>query len=188
MKRRQHGRSARTGRRQSDRRASAVDSRRILLVGADEAWSLLFSYVFEEAGYSVHAAADPCQSLAFTSRLLPDVVLVQIDAPGVLDLLAGLSAASSTSDIPVAVLTSSLQSAQARRARAAGGVTLRARPDDVAGLVGKVDALIATAAGLFAAIPAVYFYNAYTGRVKDFAAQMDDFALEFLNISERNFT
>jgi PAS domain S-box-containing protein len=115
------------------------------LVGADEAWSLLVSYVFEEAGYSVHAAADPCQSLAFTSRLLPDVVLVQIDAPGVLDLLAGLSAASSTSDIPVVVLTSSLQSAEARRARAAGGVTLRARPDDVEGLVGKVDALIATA-------------------------------------------
>ena len=53
---------------------------------------------------------------------------------------------------------------------------------------GIADALIATAAGLFAAVPAVYFYNSFTGRVKDFASQMDDFALEFLNISERNFT
>ena len=53
---------------------------------------------------------------------------------------------------------------------------------------GIADALIATAAGLFAAVPALYFYNDYTGRVKDFAAQMDDFSLEFLNISERNFT
>ena len=53
---------------------------------------------------------------------------------------------------------------------------------------GIADALIATAAGLFAAVPAVYFYNAFTGRVKDFAAEMDDFSLEFLNISERNFT
>jgi len=50
------------------------------------------------------------------------------------------------------------------------------------------EALIATAAGLFAAIPAVYFYNHFTNRVKRFAAEMDDFALEFLNISERNFT
>ena len=50
------------------------------------------------------------------------------------------------------------------------------------------EALVATAAGLFAAIPAVYFYNAFTTRVKDFATQMDDFSLEFLNISERNFT
>jgi biopolymer transport protein TolQ len=53
---------------------------------------------------------------------------------------------------------------------------------------GIAEALIATAAGLFAAIPAVYFYNHFTNRVKHFAADMDDFSLEFLNISERNFT
>jgi biopolymer transport protein TolQ len=53
---------------------------------------------------------------------------------------------------------------------------------------GIADAQIATAAGLFAAVPAVYFYNAFSNRVKEFAAQADDFALEFLNISERNFT
>ena len=53
---------------------------------------------------------------------------------------------------------------------------------------GISEALIATAAGLFAAIPAVYFYNQLTSRVKVFAAEMDDFALEFLNIAERNFT
>ena len=53
---------------------------------------------------------------------------------------------------------------------------------------GIAEALIATAAGLFAAIPAVYFYNHLTTRVKIYASEMDDFALEFLNISERNFT
>jgi biopolymer transport protein TolQ len=53
---------------------------------------------------------------------------------------------------------------------------------------GIAEALITTAAGLFAAIPAVYFYNHFTNRVKHFAADMDDFSLEFLNISERNFT
>jgi biopolymer transport protein TolQ len=53
---------------------------------------------------------------------------------------------------------------------------------------GIAEALIATAAGLFAAIPAVFFYNAFTNRVKKFATDMDDFALEFLNIAERNFT
>jgi biopolymer transport protein TolQ len=50
------------------------------------------------------------------------------------------------------------------------------------------EALIATAAGLFAAIPAVYFYNHFTNKVKKFASEMDDFSLEFLNIAERNFT
>ena len=53
---------------------------------------------------------------------------------------------------------------------------------------GIAEALIATAAGLFAAIPAVYFYNHLSGRVKLLASEMDDFSLEFLNISERNFT
>jgi biopolymer transport protein TolQ len=53
---------------------------------------------------------------------------------------------------------------------------------------GIAHALIATAAGLFAAIPAVYFYNHFTNRVKYFSGEMDDFALEFLNIAERNFT
>jgi biopolymer transport protein TolQ len=50
------------------------------------------------------------------------------------------------------------------------------------------EALIATAAGLAAAIPAVLFYNYLSARVKIFASEMDDFAMEFLNICERNFT
>jgi biopolymer transport protein TolQ len=53
---------------------------------------------------------------------------------------------------------------------------------------GIAEALVATAVGLFAAIPALYFYNHFTTQVKIAASEMDDFALEFLNISERNFT
>ncbi len=53
---------------------------------------------------------------------------------------------------------------------------------------GIAEALVATAAGLAAAIPAVYFYNHFSTKVKVYASEMDDFALEFLNIAERNFT
>ena len=53
---------------------------------------------------------------------------------------------------------------------------------------GIAEALIATAAGLFAAIPAVYFYNHLTHRVKVTASAIDDFSLEFLNIAERYFS
>jgi biopolymer transport protein TolQ len=53
---------------------------------------------------------------------------------------------------------------------------------------GIAEALVATAAGLFAAIPAVYFYNDLTSRVKAFANEMEDFSMEFLTIAERNFT
>ena len=145
MERRQHDRLVRPGRRQSDRRTPAADNRRVLLVGPDEAWRLLTAYLFEEAGYAVYAAADQLQAVAFTTRLLPDVVVVQMEAPDTLDMLARLSEASSTNDIPVVVLTSSLQSTEARRARAAGGVTLLAHAGDVDVLVGEVDTLIAAA-------------------------------------------
>jgi biopolymer transport protein TolQ len=53
---------------------------------------------------------------------------------------------------------------------------------------GIAEALVTTAAGLLAAIPAVLFYNYFTHRVKLFASAMDDFAMEFMNIAERNFT
>jgi biopolymer transport protein TolQ len=53
---------------------------------------------------------------------------------------------------------------------------------------GIAGALVATAAGLFAAIPAVYFYNDLTSQVKAFANGMEDFSMEFLTIADRNFT
>lgn len=53
---------------------------------------------------------------------------------------------------------------------------------------GISEALITTAGGLFAAIPAAVFYNFYNSRIKVLSAMVDDFALEFLNIVERNFT
>jgi biopolymer transport protein TolQ len=53
---------------------------------------------------------------------------------------------------------------------------------------GISEALITTAAGLFAAIPAVVAYNQFVQRIKEFGALMDDFALEFLNMTERHFT
>ena len=53
---------------------------------------------------------------------------------------------------------------------------------------GIAEALITTAAGLFTAIPAVIAYNIFLQRIKVFGAQMDDFSLEFLNMTERYFT
>ncbi len=52
---------------------------------------------------------------------------------------------------------------------------------------GIAEALIATAAGLFAAIPALIAYNHYANRIKVLAADMDNFSHEFLNIAERDF-
>jgi len=50
---------------------------------------------------------------------------------------------------------------------------------------GISEALIATAAGLAAAIPAVVFYNYFLNKSKVMVQEMDNFADEFLNIVER---
>jgi biopolymer transport protein TolQ len=53
---------------------------------------------------------------------------------------------------------------------------------------GIAEALIATAAGLFAAIPAVIGYNQFIHHIKDVASEMDDFSVELLNMVERSFS
>ncbi len=52
---------------------------------------------------------------------------------------------------------------------------------------GIADALVATGAGLAAAIPAAVAYNYLGGQIKEMAARMEDFSLEFMNLVERTF-
>ena len=52
---------------------------------------------------------------------------------------------------------------------------------------GIAEALIATAAGLFAAIPALIGYNFLLNKIKVLASEMDDFSLEFISVTERSF-
>ncbi len=53
---------------------------------------------------------------------------------------------------------------------------------------GIAEALVNTAAGLAAAIPAVIGYNAFLGALRQQRGLMEDFLLEFLNLTERTFT
>ncbi|MSV31964.1 MAG: flagellar motor protein MotA [Bryobacterales bacterium] len=61
----------------------------------------------------------------------------------------------------------------------AGAASLRAVGPGIA------EALIATAMGLFAAIPAAIFYNYFGFLIRDISAKMEDFGLEFMNLIER---
>ncbi len=49
------------------------------------------------------------------------------------------------------------------------------------------EALLATAMGLAAAIPAAIFYNYFGHLVKEIGARLDDFTMEFQNMTERLF-
>ncbi len=62
----------------------------------------------------------------------------------------------------------------------AGAATLRAVAPGIS------EALITTAAGLAAAIPAVIAYNLIGSSIREFASRSDDFSLEFLNAVEHS--
>jgi len=53
---------------------------------------------------------------------------------------------------------------------------------------GIAEALIATAIGLVAAIPAVMAYNHFQNKIRVLIKEMDSFSTEFLNIVQRNIT
>ncbi len=63
----------------------------------------------------------------------------------------------------------------------AGSASLRAVAPGIS------EALVATAMGLAAAIPAAIFYNYYGHVIREIGARLEDFCLEFLNLAERNF-
>jgi biopolymer transport protein TolQ len=63
----------------------------------------------------------------------------------------------------------------------AGATSLRAVAPGIS------EALITTAIGLAAAIPAAIFYNIFGSRIKEIGTRMEDFAIEFQNLAERDF-
>jgi biopolymer transport protein TolQ len=63
----------------------------------------------------------------------------------------------------------------------AGSASLRAVAPGIS------EALITTAIGLGAAIPAAIFYNIFGSRIKEMGTRMEDFAIEFQNLAERDF-
>jgi biopolymer transport protein TolQ len=63
----------------------------------------------------------------------------------------------------------------------AGSASLRAVAPGIS------EALVTTAIGLAAAIPAAIFYNLFGTRIKELGTRMEDFAIEFQNLAERDF-
>jgi biopolymer transport protein TolQ len=63
----------------------------------------------------------------------------------------------------------------------AGSASLRAVAPGIS------EALVTTAIGLAAAIPAAIFYNIFGSRIKEIGTRMEDFAIEFQNFAERDF-
>jgi len=96
--------------------------------------------MFEEAGYTVYSAADQQDALKVSTRLLPDVVVLRVEAPDTLDVPEALAEANA-SNIPVVVLTSKLQSINVHRCQSGGPVIILPHLTDVPAVVAEADTL-----------------------------------------------
>lgn len=65
------------------------------------------------------------------------------------------------------------------------GIGIKGSGDISALAPGLAGALVTTIAGLFVAIPAVVAYNYFAEKIRDMAARMDSFSMEFLSFMER---
>jgi CheY-like chemotaxis protein len=99
-----------------------VRSEVILLVEDNEANQLLASSVLELSGYSVEVAGDAVEAREILSRHVPDLILMDIQLPGLdgLSFVKELRAESATANIPVIALTALAMAGDRERSLAAG--------------------------------------------------------------------
>lgn len=94
----------------------------ILLVEDNEANQLLASSVLELSGYSVEVAGDSSEARSILGRCAPDLILMDIQLPGIdgLTFVKQLKAEPATAGIPVVALTARAMSGDRERSLAAG--------------------------------------------------------------------
>lgn len=95
---------------------------RILVVEDNPANLKLVAFLLEEAGYSVLTATDAAVAIELAGAELPDLVLMDVQLPGMdgLEATRRLKAGASTRHIPVVALTAFAMKGDEDRIRAAG--------------------------------------------------------------------
>jgi CheY-like chemotaxis protein len=140
MERRLNVGRARWGRRRSDGLASAEETPRVLLIEPHPETRLLYACLFEDAGYAVYAVADGIGAIDVARGRLPDVVVMDLAAPGSagFDIIRQFREDPLTATIPIVVVTSRLRFDVPVRARASGAVSVFAQPTGPETLLAEV--------------------------------------------------
>ena len=117
---------------------------RILLADDSPTVRALARLELEEAGYEVVEAADGPAALAAVRAERPDVVLLDIEMPGMdgYDVVTELKADASTADIPVVFLTGRVGADDVVRALKLGGHDYLRKPPEPAELLARVSAAL----------------------------------------------
>jgi CheY-like chemotaxis protein len=126
------------------RRPPSVPAKRILLVDdypdALEVWSLYL----QSRGYEVITAANGLDAVARAHVYLPDVIVLDLELPGISGFEAAVQLRSSddTSSIPLLAATGYSHARQLDRARDSGFDSIVIKPCDPRALVGEIERLL----------------------------------------------
>ena len=118
---------------------------RLVLVVDDEAdIRLLVAARLERAGFEVMTAADGDDAQALLRERRPDLVLLDVRMPrvGGLEVLEAIRADDATRDLPVILLTASVEEQSVARGLRAGATDYVAKPFSPRELVARVEAVL----------------------------------------------
>ena len=104
----------------------------ILIVEDNEANQLLASSVLEREGYKVEVAGNSVEARLVLDRALPELILMDIQLPGLdgLSFTRQLKSEAATADIPVVALTALAMTGDRERSLDAGCVGYISKPID----------------------------------------------------------
>jgi CheY-like chemotaxis protein len=117
---------------------------KILLVEDNEANRDMLTRRLIKRGYEVVPAIDATEGFASIAAGKPDVILMDVDLPGIdgWEATRRLKADPETKAIPVIVLTAHAMNEHREKSLAVGGDDYDTKPIDLARLLGKIEALV----------------------------------------------
>ena len=121
--------------------------RNVLLVEDDRVVADLMAQALKRAGFATIFAADVCEALRVLSSFRIDAVLLDMQLPNGsgLDIIQRLRSSSRTGDVPIMVVSGTLDPEAARFAIAAGADSFFQKPPDLEQLVVRLQAHFAPA-------------------------------------------
>ena len=110
----------------------------------------LASFVLDAAGFKVESVQDPTLALTHVAQSRPDLILMDIQMPGIdgLELTRRLKSDPATRDIVVVAFTAYAMKGDEARLRAAGCDAYVSKPIDVATFAQTVRAYLGAGAGV----------------------------------------
>jgi two-component system, cell cycle response regulator DivK len=121
--------------------------RSVLVVEDHPVNQRLLGFLLESAGFTVHAAADAHDALRLLETVLPDLILMDIQLPGVngLELARLIRADARLQQVPIVAVTAYAMKGDEEKARAAGCNGYIPKPIDVESFIPRLMDLLGEA-------------------------------------------